>query len=494
MGITINRKNIFFRPKLDRVLARRFNLSPERSVKIVKRVMLMSEEDKTLLITQILRNYARRHRSVLHVLERNYNLMEPTLKELKIDKTKLSNVDKMLIGSYFTMEYSIEAAAYFNPSIVLSPDQSQTQEGEKRIVLSFRAVGEGHLSSIVFRSGIIDKNLNIELDEVGILLEKPKHIKNHRYKKKDFLEKLVQLHKPEEEIYHVVESKLADTFIYDELVRYVKEIKLENELTPNGKILMQQMLWLASSHYDISYSLDTSISERVIFPISDTEKNGIEDARFVRYLNDKGKATYYATYTAYDGISILPKLLSTKDFVNFKIQPLNGNITNKGSALFPRKINGKYAMLCRIDGENNYISYSESLTNWEEEVTMISEPEYPWEFIQVGNCGSPIETEKGWLVITHSVGPMREYTLGAMLLDLKDPSKVIGKLKQPLLYATEVERNGYVPNVLYSCGQIIHNNHLILPYAYSDHESTYATICLDELLSSLLADQEGNKK
>ncbi|MDM1047744.1 glycoside hydrolase family 130 protein [Sphingobacterium hotanense] len=487
MGITITRKNIFFKPKLDRVLARRFVLSPERSKKIINRVLSMSETDKESTLNQILRNYARRHRSIINIFERNFTAVDPILKELKISKQSLSDEERLLIGSYFTMEYSIEAAAYFNPSIVLSPDQSQTHEGEKRIIMSFRAVGEGHLSSIVFRSAVIDKNLDIHLDEVGILLDKPKHIKNHRYRKAEFIERLVDLHQPEEHVQKIIEEKLTDTFTYDELQRFVREIKEEQEdLSYDSQILMQQMLWLASSHYEISYSRDTSISERVIFPISDTEKNGIEDARFVQFISDKGKATYYATYTAYDGYSILPKLLSTKDFVNFKIQPLNGKIANKGAALFPRKIKGKYAMLCRVDGENSYVAFSNSLTNWHEEIKLVGEPEYPWEFIQVGNCGSPVETKEGWLVITHSVGPMREYSIGALLLDLEDPTKVIGKLKKPLLFANETERNGYVPNVLYSCGQIIHNNHLILPYAYSDQESTYATVCLDELLKNLV--------
>ena len=488
MGITVTRKNIFFKPKLDRVLARRFNLSPERSKKIIERVLSLSEERQKSLITQILRNYARRHRSIIQVLERNFKMKEPELKEMKIDKQKLSDVEKLLIGSYFTMEYSIEAAAYFNPSIVFSPDQSQTHDEERRVILSFRAVGEGHLSSLVFRSGIIDKHLNIQLDEVGILLDKPKNVTNTRYKKEEFLQKLQQLHNLDDDLLKVIEKKFTDSFIYDELIRFVAEIEEENEITHEGEIIMKQIRWLASSHYEISYSLDTSISERVIFPFSDTEKNGIEDARFVKFRSSNGKETYYATYTAYDGHSILPKLISTKDFINFKIQPINGKIANKGAALFPRKVNGKYAMLCRVDGENSYVAFSDSLINWHDEVHLVAEPEYPYEFIQVGNCGSPLETEKGWLVITHSVGPMREYVIGAMLLDLNDPTKVLGKLAEPLLFANEEERNGYVPNVLYSCGQIIHNNHLILPYAYSDHESTYATICLDELLSTLLGE------
>ncbi|MGO3193505.1 MAG: glycosidase, partial [Sphingobacterium sp.] len=221
MGITVNRKNIFFKPKMDRVLARRFNLGPDRIKTIVGRVLGLSEEDKSALLSQILRNYARRHRSLLNVLERNFKLVVPVLKNLGINNEELSNVDRMLIGSYFTMEYSIEAAAYFNPSIVLSPDQSQIQETERRVLLSFRAVGEGHLSSIVFRSAVIDKNLDIRMDEVGVLLEKPKHIKNYRYKKVDFFEKLVQLHQPEDEIYRLIDEKFTETFIYDELVLFV---------------------------------------------------------------------------------------------------------------------------------------------------------------------------------------------------------------------------------------------------------------------------------
>lgn len=383
------------------------------------------------------------------------------------------------------MEYSVEAAAFFNPSVVESPDQTQLRDGEKRIILSFRATGEGHVSSIVFRSAVIDSELNIHLDEVGKLLEKPKQFKSYRYQKADFIEKLLQIHDPEKEMLDIINAKLEPSFTYEELRRYIKEIQQENVLDMEGQTLMTHIMWLASSHYEMTYSLDTSLSERVIFPISDTEKNGIEDARFVRFINDKGKSTYYATYTAYDGLTILPKLLSTKDFVHFKVQPINGKIANKGAALFPRKIHGKYAMLCRVDGESNYIAFSDDIINWHQEVTLLKAPEFPWEFVQLGNCGSPIETPKGWLVLTHSVGPMREYTLGAILLDLDDPTKIVGKLNEPLLYPNTDEREGYVPNVVYSCGQIVHNGHLIIPYAMSDHASTYATICLDDLLETL---------
>jgi predicted GH43/DUF377 family glycosyl hydrolase len=448
----------------------------------------MGKDQKQDTLNHLLRNFSKRHRSIIDIWKKNYKRTIVSVKSEIPEDWRFSYNDKLLIGAYFTMEYSIEAAAFFNPSVVEAPDQTQLRDGEKRIILSFRATGEGHISSIVFRSAVLDKELNIALDEVGRLLEKPTQVKNYVYEKADFIEKLLQIHDPDEDMLAIIDSKLAERFTYEELRRYVAEIERENELDLDRQILMKHIVWLASSHYEMSYSLDTSISERVIFPIADTEKNGIEDARFVRFTDAKGRVTYYATYTAYDGVTILPKLLSTKDFVKFRVQPINGQIANKGAALFPRKINGKYAMLCRIDGENNYIAFSEDIINWYQDVILLKEPEFPWEFVQIGNCGSPIETEHGWIVLTHSVGPMREYTLGAILLDLDDPTKVIGKLNKPLLYPNAEEREGYVPNVVYSCGQLLHNGHLVIPYAMSDHASTYATVAVKDLISTMKAD------
>jgi predicted GH43/DUF377 family glycosyl hydrolase len=448
----------------------------------------MGKDQKQDTLNHLLRNFSKRHRSIIDIWKKNYKRTIVSVKSEIPEDWRFSYNDKLLIGAYFTMEYSIEAAAFFNPSVVEAPDQTQLRDGEKRIILSFRATGEGHISSIVFRSAVLDKELNIALDEVGRLLEKPTQVKNYVYEKADFIEKLLQIHDPDEDLLAILDSKLAERFTYEELRRYVAEIERENELDLDRQILMKHIVWLASSHYEMSYSLDTSISERVIFPIADTEKNGIEDARFVRFTDAKGRVTYYATYTAYDGVTILPKLLSTKDFVKFRVQPINGQIANKGAALFPRKINGKYAMLCRIDGENNYIAFSEDIINWYQDVILLKEPEFPWEFVQIGNCGSPIETEHGWIVLTHSVGPMREYTLGAILLDLDDPTKVIGKLNKPLLYPNAEEREGYVPNVVYSCGQLLHNGHLVIPYAMSDHASTYATVAVKDLISTMKAD------
>ena len=277
-------------------------------------------------------------------------------------------------------------------------------------------------------------------------------------------------------------------------MRNIETARKDPTLTEDQKKIINQMMWLASSHYEITFSIDSAISERVIFPISATEQKGIEDARFVKFTDDNGEVTYYATYTAYDGMATLPKLISTTDFYNFRILPINGEIAqNKGMALFPRKINGKYAMLCRIDGVNIYIAYSDSINLWNE-AKIIQQPKYPWELVQIGNAGSPIETEDGWLVITHAVGSMREYTLGAALFDIENPEKEIGRLSSPLMSPDETEREGYVPNVIYSCGSIIHNNDLIIPYAMSDHSSSYATVNLRELLDVLKASDNDNKE
>ena len=486
MTLHVVRKNIYFMPDSKRVLARFFSVSEQRAIKIVNRILGMDKQQKIDTLNKLLRNFSKRHRSVIGIWERNHKRISHILQMTDAKEGDISHKDKLLIGAHFTMEYSIEAAAFFNPSIVESPDQTQLKDDEKRVVLSFRAIGEGHVSSIVFRSAVLDSNLDMHVEEVGHHLEKPRVFKSYRYRKSDFIEKLAQLHEMDKEMMGIIQAKLTDTFTYEELRRYVNEIIQENVLNPDSLTLMTQIMWLASSHYDITYSLDTAISERVIFPIVDTEKNGIEDARFVRFTTEKDKVIYYATYTAYDGFTILPKLLSTRDFVHFKIQPINGKIANKGAALFPRKINGKYAMLCRVDGENNYIAFSEDINNWQQDITLLKEPEYPWEFVQLGNCGSPIETDKGWLVLTHGVGAMREYTIGAILLDIDDPTKVIGKLREPLLSPNREEREGYVPNVVYSCGQMVHNEHLIIPYAMSDYASTYATVNMNELLAALM--------
>jgi predicted GH43/DUF377 family glycosyl hydrolase len=486
MPVSVKRRDTRFSPDPRRVIARFFVPGDhERSRSLVRKILALPEREVELLFNQVLRNFSRRHRNVTKIFEKHFNNVQHLFEALDITHDTLSLKRKLLIGSYFSMEYSIESAAFFNPSIVEDPDQTNLKNGQKRVIVSFRSTGEGHISSIVFRNGIIDNNNDIEFVPAGPLVDVPEIVKRHTYEKKTFLKKLKEMN-VEKDIVGMVMDQLGSKFIYGQLQAAINYCAKNVKLSVSKQKVLQTIHWLASSHYEIDFSLDTALSERVIFPISYTESNGIEDARFVRFIDDDGSVTYYATYTAYNGFTILPKLLETKDFYHFKISPINGEYAqNKGMALFPRKIKGKYVMASRYDGMNNYIMCSEDIKLWRH-VTRIEEPIHPWEFVQIGNCGSPLETEKGWLLITHGVGPVRSYCLGAILLDLENPTRVIAHLKEPLLVPNDEEREGYVPNVVYSCGSIIHNNELIIPYAMSDTASTYATVPLDELLAELM--------
>jgi beta-1,2-mannobiose phosphorylase / 1,2-beta-oligomannan phosphorylase len=486
MRINVTRKDIKFLPDSSRVIARFLYTSDERSRNIIRKVLDMPDIEVNNTLSQVLRDYSKRHRNISVIFENNFNKLSKLFDELNISQTRVNTARKALIGSYFTMEYSIESAALFNPSIVEDPYQSKLGRGEKRVIFSFRATGEGHISSIVFLSAVIDKNNNLVIEPIGKMLAEAERIKRHIYKRKSFLRILDEMSDLESKSFAMfVLEKLGEKFTYGEFKKVIVGIRKSEQLSTDKELIINQMMWLAQSHYEIDFSLDSAISERVIFPISESERNGIEDARFVKFTDDDGEVTYYATYTAYDGISILPKLLMTKDFYHFKCLPIHGELAhNKGMALFPRKINGKYAMLCRTDGVNNYLAFSDKVNIWRE-ATLIQTPKYEWEMVQVGNCGSPIETKEGWLVITHGVGPMREYALGASLYALDQPEKEIGRLKSPLLSPNDEEREGYVPNVVYSCGSMIHNDDLIIPYAMSDYAATFATVNLSELLEEL---------
>ncbi|MFO7862522.1 MAG: glycoside hydrolase family 130 protein [Salinivirgaceae bacterium] len=486
MQVTVSRKNITFNPDSSRVIARFLFTNEKRAINTIRFVLDMSESVATSTLKHTLMDYSMRHRNISKIFEKHFNKITHLLPLLNIKPEEINYTKKILVGSYFTMEYSIESAAFFNPSMVEHPDQTEVELDAKRVIVSFRATGEGHISSIVFRTGILDKNNKLALEPIGNMLEEATHIRRHKYNKATFAHKLDEMR----EIHSIVPpelilDKLGDTFTYAELHNCIEDARKTIHLASNKEDLFNQITWLASSNYELQFSLDTNISERVIFPVSANEKNGIEDARFVKFTDDNNQTKYYATYTAYDGTTILPKLLETEDFYHFKVMPLHGEIArNKGMALFPRKVNGKYAMLCRIDGFNNYIAFSDSINVWRE-AKILQQPKYSWELIQIGNCGSPIETEEGWLVITHGVGPMREYVLGAALFDLDNPEKEIGRSTTPLLIPNTHEREGYVPNVVYSCGSMVHNDDLILPYAMSDYSSTYASINLKDLISEL---------
>ena len=485
MAIHVNRKDIKFYPNSRRIIARFFFPGgDERGKGIITKLLALSDLDTKLTLNRILTDYSRRHRNITRVFMKHYNNVKYIFAQLDIDPETISRDKKLLTGAYFTMEFSIESSAFFNPSMVEDPDQTSLGGGEKRVIVSFRATGEGHISSIVFRSGIIDKNNNLTFKSPGDLLDIPEAVKMHIYEKSIFVEKLSEMD-VQMDLIGMVMDRLGDHFTYAELQGRIAETIEKEDLNAIQKKVVRDFNWLAKSYYEITFSLDTALSERVIFPISEAESNGIEDARFVRFVDDNGAITYYATYTAYNGFSILPKLIETTDFYHFKVMPLYGEYTrNKGMALFPKKINNKYAMVSRVDGVNNYIMLSDDIHCWQE-AQKIQEPKYSWQFIQIGNCGSPIETEKGWLLLTHGVGPMRSYSLGVTLLDLNDPSKVLGETSEPLIKPNDEEREGYVPNVVYTCGALIHNNELIIPYAMADYASLFATVSLDELFAKL---------
>lgn len=486
MRIHIERHPIKVNPDAKRVIARFFFNGEQRAKEVIARVMDLDDDEVFAIVSPLLQEFSKRHRNITRILYRNCNRVKAYIESMGIDFEGIPHWRKLLLGSFFTHEYSIESAAFFNPSIVEDPDQSDLEEGQKRLIISFRAVGEGHISSIAFRRAIINSDDSIHILPVGNYVDSAEMMRDTIFEKKLFFERIVTA-RIDKSVVKELKAQTKDKFNYDTLQKTIIELQ-ENEHNDKKKTELEKVLWLSDSYSNISFSLDTDISDRVIFPMSELERKGVEDARFVRFTDEDGTVIYYATYTAFDGALIMPKLLQTTDFYSFKIRPLHGaGAKNKGLALFPRKINGSYAMLSRIDGRNNYIMYSGNINLWENP-QMLQQPQRPWEFIQLGNCGSPIETDRGWLVITHGVGPMRKYVLGAALFKIDDPSIEIGRLREPLLSPNHDEREGYVPNVVYSCGGIVNNGKLIIPYGLSDYSSSFATVHLNALLDKILSD------
>ena len=424
----LNRQALYLRPDPARVVVRPFRPATEprdlnpidrtRANHIVHRVLALDPEMAANQLADVLENFQGRHRNLLETFEARADEMEDAFATHAV----FTKVQRQLIGAYFMHEYSFEASALFNPSIVSHPDQSGAPEGGRRFVLSLRAVGEGHISSLTFRSGSIAADGRVIVDPTARLASIPR-----------------------------VRNRISG---------------------PDG------------DGVEIIFTPDEHISERVIFPVTDSQSNGIEDARFVEF-DDSGRKTFYATYTAYSGKAIRSELLETTDFISFRMSPLRGAATqNKGMALFPRKLDGKYAMIGRNDNENLYLIYSDDLFSWDGGLAILK-PQFPWEFVQIGNCGSPIELDNGWLLLTHGVGPVRKYSIGAVLLDKGDPSKVLARSREPLVRPDPSEREGYVPNVVYTCGAIRHNDQIILPYAVSDTFSNFATIKIAALMQAM---------
>lgn len=426
----LNRQTLHLRPDPARVVVRPFKPAIEprdlnstdktRANHIVDRVLRLDSEAAARQLADVLENFEGRHRNLLETFEARADEMEGAFAA----HAGFSSVQRRLVGAYFLHEYAFEAAALFNPSIVSHPDQRGAPVGGRRFILSLRAVGEGHISSLTFRSGSIAADGSVCVDPTIRLASIPK-----------------------------IHNRKAG---------------------PDG------------DEVEVVFLPDEHISERVIFPVTESQSNGIEDARFVEF-DDDGKKIFYATYTAYSGRAIRSELMETSDFVSFRMFPLKGTAShNKGMALFPRKIGGRYAMIARQDNENLYLIYSDDLSAWDrDDGVAILQPQFPWEFVQIGNCGSPIELDEGWLLLTHGVGPVRKYSIGAALLDKNDPSKVIARSKEPLVHPEPSEREGYVPNVVYTCGALRHLDQIILPYAVSDTFSNFATVKIDALLKAM---------
>jgi predicted GH43/DUF377 family glycosyl hydrolase len=423
----MNRQSLHLRPDPARVVVRPFkpateprDLNPTDKIRanhIVGRVLRLDAEAAEQQLSDVLENFEGRHRNLLEIFETRAAEMEEALDP----HAELNKTQCRLIGAYFLHEYSFEASALFNPSIVRHHDQSGVPANSCRFILSLRAVGEGHISSLTFRSGIIDADGSVTIDPTARLASVPR-----------------------------VQSRTSG---------------------PNG------------DHVEVIFRPDEELSERVIFPITDAQSNGIEDARFVEF-NDAGKKTFYATYTAYSGRAIRSELLETTDFQSFRMTPLGGEaVRNKGMALFPRKIDGRYAMIGRQDNENLHLIYSDDLYTWNGGRSIL-QPEYPWEFVQIGTCGSPIELDDCWLLLTHGVGPVRRYSIGVVILDKKDPSKVVARSREPIVRPEPTEREGYVPNVVYTCGAMRHSDQLVLPYAVSDTFTIFATIKIPALMQA----------
>ena len=454
---------------------------------IISRILALPEAGVGPLLDQVTAEFSQRHEKIRDLfLERFEQVRDsmigaPGLKDKEVPLRR-----RRLIGAYFLAEYSLESAALFNPSIVPHPDQSDLPAGALRFVISLRAIGEGHISSITFRTGVIHPDHRIEVFTPTGFLTEPRQIPNSLYEKGLFGRKLEELGLDSDFKNRVME-RLSDSFTLEELRASLvdEKTRLEDRMSQEDLHTSQGMWVLAMSNYEVQFQPDQEISERVIFPATPSQRNGIEDARFVCFQNEDGSQIYYATFTAFDGAVIVPELVETSDFLRFRFTSLNGPAAeNKGMALFPRKINGHFAMLSRQDNENIYLMFSDNVHFWNERELLLR-PTFPWELVQIGNCGSPIEIDAGWLVLSHGVGPLRKYCIGAFLLDRDDPSKVIGRLREPLLKPNENEREGYVPNVVYTCGALVHGDQLIMPYGLADHATGFATVPLAEVLAGM---------
>ena len=474
-------------PDPSRVVSRLFVAGQEdygaqqsRASLVIDRVLALSEEEVCQALNDVYSRFVDRHQDLTQDLElhahRVANRVQPGV--------TLSEERWRLIGALFSHEFSIESAALTNPSMVAHPDQSGLDPGSTRFLMSVRCIGEGHRSSIGFRTGVVSADGDVVVDTpgehpaIGIHWEPLLRQSNF----KGLLEEMNDLG----ENARYVMSQLGETFTLTELNAVLFRFLDGRDSFRNSDTTVHHFRMIAERNYSVSFSAERDVSERVLWPVSYAEWRGMEDARFVKFHNDDGSTKYLASYTAFDGTDVSQQLLETQDFVAFETHPIAGKAARgKGMAFFPRQVGGMYAAMSRADNESNWVTFSEHLDYWNASLS-VQIPLRPWELIQVGNCGSPIETEAGWLLLTHAVGPMRTYCIGASLLDIEDPARVIGVLKEPLLTPMEDERNGYVPNVVYSCGSLKVGSNIVIPYGISDHAIGLAIADLDGLLARLV--------
>ncbi len=478
--MNITRLSLWLKGDPNRVITQLFLPGgPSQIRALIERVRTIPTTVVTSMLAELVADYGPRHQDIRETFRQNY----ASAIALVGETPDASEEYRMLLGAYFTKEYSLESAALFNPSMVLHPDQNGVASGSARFIMSLRACGEGHISCIEFRTGIVDARLRVTIDPLTRFAFTARPMDDVLYDKQSFFLKLVEMNVHNSYVESVL-FLLEDQFTMSELNDAIERQRLQESVAPFNE-LADSMLWLAHSNYDLEFSSNSVLSERVIFPVSDNESRGIEDARFVRFTHPNGSIAYYATYSAYNGFRVLPQFIETTDFRRFKMTTLNGKyVQNKGMALFPRKVGDHFMMAARLDGQNIYLLRTDNIHFWNDS-RLIYEPRKPWEMVQVGNCGSPIETDTGWILLTHGVGPMRQYWIGALLLDLEDPSRVISQLNEPLLVPQSDERDGYVPNVVYSCGALRHGDHLIVPYAVSDSHTRVATVSIAEVLERL---------
>jgi predicted GH43/DUF377 family glycosyl hydrolase len=482
----IERSDITLTADPSRVLARLFVPGHElptetesRASSVLTRILALPEDAVCAAMAHVRADYSGRHRDLSGILKLHYEQIAHRVPA----GAPLSAERRDLLGATFTNEYSIEGAALFNPSLVAHPDQSGLPDGAVRFVMSLRAVGEGHISSVEFRTGVWRPGRRLCLDDPGPHVEMGT-IERTRHDREVFGDRLLEEGADTESTRYLV-GRLDAEFDYDELESALHALQGQQVTRHGAEHTASLARNLIRNGYRVVFASESRLAERVLWPYGPAESHGLEDARFVRFTDDDGSVRYLAPYTAFDGIHIGPQLITTTDFREFAIQPFSGaGAKNKGLALFPRRINGRHFALSRWDRENCWISSSADGRRWADGAQIYA-PQESWELIQTGNCGSPLETEAGWLVLTHAVGPMREYTIGALLLDLDDPTKLLGRLREPLLRPAEDERNGYVPNVVYSCGGMLHDNVLLLPYGISDAAVRFAFIDVPELLERL---------